>query len=406
MKSHTYFSIMADSGAEEELTPAYDIVVTKYKTIGDIVNNALKKVVEKAVAGETVRSLCELGDSFIVEETSKIFKKIKDLKKGIAFPTCLSINNCVCHFSPLRSDPDITLKDDDVVKIDMGGHIDGFIAVVAQTIVVGASADNKVTGRKADVIQAAHTCSEAALRKIKPGVQNYDITKLFQTISESFECKPVQGMLSHQLKQNTIDGEKSIIQNPTDDQRKDHKVSEVEVHEVYAIDVLVTTGEGKVKERDTRTTVFKKTDSAYNLKMKASRVLFSQVESKFQSMPFTLRAFEEEGKARMGVVECASHKLLEPYPVLYEKEGELVAQFKFTVLVMPTGSLRITQGVHHPEFYKTQYSVKDPEIKALLQLSANRKAAKKKRKKAASKAADAAEAVEDAEAPELVDESK
>ncbi|XP_038073152.1 proliferation-associated protein 2G4-like [Patiria miniata] len=396
---------MADSGAEEEQTPAQDNVVTKYKTIGDIVNNALKKVVEKAAAGESVRSLCELGDSFILEETSKIFKKIKDLKKGIAFPTCLSVNNCVCHFSPLRSDPDVSLKDGDVVKIDMGGHIDGFIAVVAQTIVIGASADNKVMGRKADVIQAAYTCSEAALRKIKPGVQNYDITKLFQTIGESFECQPVQGMLSHQLKQNTIDGEKSIIQNPTDDQRKEHKASEVEVHEAYAIDVLISTGEGKGKERDTRTTVFKKTDVVYNLKMKTARVLYSQVDSKFQNMPFTLRAFDEEGKARMGVVACTTHKLFEPYPVLYEKDGEFVAQFKFTVLVMPTGPLRITQGAHHPEFFKSQFSVKDPEIKALLSLSANRKAAKKKRKKAASKAADAAEAAEE-EAPDLVEDSK
>ena len=75
------------------------------------------------------------------------------------------------------------------------------------------------------------------------------------------------------------------------------------------------------------------------------------------------RAFEEEGKARMGVLECANHRLLEPYPVLYEKDGEFVAQFKFTVLIMPTGPLRITQGAHHPEFYQSQYSIQDPEIK-------------------------------------------
>ncbi len=393
--------------SEDEQTAAQDSVVTKYKTIGEIVNKALKLVVSKAVAGEKVLSLCDLGDSYIEEETGKIFKKNKEMKKGVAFPCCVSVNSCVCHFSPLRSDPDVViLQDGDVVKIDMGGHIDGFIAVVAQTVVIGASAENKVTGRKADVVQAAYTCSEAALRKIKPGVQNYDITKIFQTISESFDCNPVQGMLSHQLKRNVIDGEKSIIQNPTDEQKKDHKASEVEVHEVYAIDVLVTTGDGKVKERDTRTTIFKKTEIVYNLKMKASRALYSQVESKFSPMPFTLRAFEEEGKARMGIVECLNHKVMEPYPVLYEREGKVVAQFKFTVLVMPNGPLRITQGVHHPEFYKSEHSVKDTEVKALLQLSANRKAAKKKRKKAASKAADAAGATEDAEPPELVEDAK
>ena len=51
-----------------------------------------------------------LGDSRLVEETSKAFKKDKKLVKGIAFPTCISVNNCICHFSPMNSDPDVTLK--------------------------------------------------------------------------------------------------------------------------------------------------------------------------------------------------------------------------------------------------------------------------------------------------------
>ena len=79
------------------------------------------------------------GDSRLVEETSKAFKKDKKLVKGIAFPTCISVNNCICHFSPLTTEPDVTLADGDLVKIDLGAHIDGFIAVVAHTLVVGAS---------------------------------------------------------------------------------------------------------------------------------------------------------------------------------------------------------------------------------------------------------------------------
>lgn len=47
----------------------------------------------------------------------KVFKKEKDLKKGIAFPTCISVNNCVCHFSPTKNDPDYVLKAGDVVKM-------------------------------------------------------------------------------------------------------------------------------------------------------------------------------------------------------------------------------------------------------------------------------------------------
>ncbi|NXU39805.1 PA2G4 protein, partial [Drymodes brunneopygia] len=131
----------------------------------------LRAVVEAANPGASVLCLCEKGDAMIMEETGKIFKKEKEMKKGIAFPTSLSVNNCVCHFSPLRSDQDYILKDGDVVKIDLGVHVDGFIANVAHTFVLGASKENPVSGRKADVIKAAHLCAEAALRLVKPGNQ-------------------------------------------------------------------------------------------------------------------------------------------------------------------------------------------------------------------------------------------
>ena len=57
------------------------------------------------------------------------------------------MNNCICHFSPLKSENDVTLKDGDVVKVDMGAHVDGYIAVVAHTYVIGATKDKPVTGR-------------------------------------------------------------------------------------------------------------------------------------------------------------------------------------------------------------------------------------------------------------------
>lgn len=70
------------------------------------------------------------------------------------------------------------------------------------------------------------------------------MTDLIQKVAESYECKPVEGMLSHQLQQNRIDGEKSIIQNPSEAQRKDHEKCTFELHEVYAMDVVISTGEG------------------------------------------------------------------------------------------------------------------------------------------------------------------
>lgn len=115
---------------------------------------------------------------------------------------------------------------------------------MAHTVVVGASSDNKVTGRRADAILAAHYASQVALRLLKPGNETYTITDAIQKVAESYKCKPVEGMLSHQLKQFKIDGEKTIIQNPNDSQKKEHEKFELETHEVYAMDVLISTGEG------------------------------------------------------------------------------------------------------------------------------------------------------------------
>uniref|UniRef100_A0A4W5Q794 Proliferation-associated 2G4, b n=1 Tax=Hucho hucho TaxID=62062 RepID=A0A4W5Q794_9TELE len=374
---------MSGDDDPQEQTIADDLVVTKYKMGAEIANQALKAVVEAAKAGETVVSLCAKGDAFIMAETGKVFRKEKDLKKGIAFPTSVSVNNCVCHFSPLKSDPEIVLKDGDLIKIDLGVHVDGFISNLAHSFVVGVTKDAPLTGRKADVIKAAHLCAEAALRLVKPGNQNSQVTEAWNKIAKSFKCSAIEGMLSHQLKQHVIDGEKTIIQNPTDQQRKDHEKAEFEVHEVYAVDVLVSTGEGKAKDAGQRTTIYKRDpDKQYGLKMKTSRSFFSEVERRFDAMPFTLRAFEDEGKARLGVVECAKHELLQPFNVLHEKEGEFVAQFKFTVLLMANGPLRITTELYEQELYKSEHEVEDPDLKALLQSSASRKTQKKKKKKA------------------------
>lgn len=74
-------------------------------------------MLSKCVADASVREICELGDKLIIEETAKVFKKEKDMKKGVAFPTCISVNNCICHFSPIPSEPDLVLCTGDVVKV-------------------------------------------------------------------------------------------------------------------------------------------------------------------------------------------------------------------------------------------------------------------------------------------------
>ena len=388
MSSSRSASVSSSSGestssktAQEE-TIASDLVVTKYKMASEITQRVLREVIDRCVPGASVKDTCIYGDKRLEEETSRVFKKDKDVKKGIAFPTCLSVNNYICHFSPLISDPDMILKDDDAVKIDLGCHIDGYIAVVAHTIVVGATREKKVTGRRADCILAAYYAAEAALRLIKPGESNMVVTEITDRIANTYHCKPVEGMISYQMSRGIIDGEKKIYQNPTEMQRRDIEKQEFALHEVYAVDVLMSTGEGKPRETDIRTTVYKKKDFIYQLRMKSSRVFLSEVEKRYSLMPFTLRHFEDEKRARMGVIECAKHDLVEPYPVYQEKEGEFVAEFKFTLLLMPSGQMKITGLPIDLDLYESEHKIVDNDIKQLLTSSAQKKKNKKKKKKA------------------------
>lgn len=95
---------------------------------------------------------------------------------------------------------------------DLGVHIDGFIATVAHTVVVGAQ---EITGRKADAIRAAWSAAEAALRTLVVGGNNAEVTKVMNKCASEFNCKMVQGILSHQMKQHVIDGVKCIISKET-----------------------------------------------------------------------------------------------------------------------------------------------------------------------------------------------
>lgn len=146
----------------------------------------------------------------------------------------MSVNNCVAHFSPLESDPlsSQTLVKGDVVKLHVGAHIDGFAAVSAETVVVGASVEEPVTGRRADVLKAAWTAAEVAQRLIKVGNKNWAVTDAVAKVAAAWDCKPVEGpcpisslqpsllrlyasgMISCQQSQNVIDGMKRLILNP------------------------------------------------------------------------------------------------------------------------------------------------------------------------------------------------
>merc|ERR550537_2040598 len=146
------------------------------------------------------------------------------------------------------------------------------------------------------------------------------------------------------------------------------------MNEVYCVDVVMSTGEGKGKETEMRNTVYKRApDQSYLLKTQKARQFIHEVNKRFPALPFTLRAIEDPQVARVGVSEARRHDLLDEYPVLKEKEKETVAQFKFTVLLLPGGTKRIT-GLPFGKLEQqavTAKSVTDEDLKKLLATTSN-----------------------------------
>merc|ERR1712010_417900 len=337
----------SDSSDEEMLDISTPEVLAKYRLAAEIANRTLKMLMEQCKVGMKILDLCELGDRTIVEECAKVHNKgkakVEAKDKGVAFPTCISVNEIAGHNSPPLGD-ETTLADGDLVKIDLSVHIDGWIASVAHTLCVAEDPAAPIEGRKGAVVMAAAVAAEGLFAALKPGVSNAPLPPIFENAAKAFGVNVVEGVLSHQTKRFVIDGNKVIISKVVPGEQTVDEDT-FEVNDVLAVDIMMSTGEGKPQEKDEKKQmVFKRAvDQNYNLKMKVSREIFSKITSMHPTLPFTLRDYEDS-RARLGMKECLEHDLFHTYPVLEEKEGEFVAQFKFTVMLSEEGVQRVTGG--------------------------------------------------------------
>merc|ERR1719253_17217 len=392
---------VGSNASEEEVTDLSNSdVCTKYQEASKIVNLALQGLVQQCLPGAKVIDLCQFGTTVIDASVAKLYnKKVNGqaVEKGVAFPVCISVNDIVCNHSPVASEELEPLKEGDIVKIDLGCHIDGYISVAAHTLVVPAgpdsppASDDEVLG---NVAVAAYNAMLVAADAIKAGATNADVTKAVERVASSYGVSPISTVRMHQMKRFVIDGVKEVaLKEPTADELEagEEKVDECtfEQAEVYAVDVAMSTGEGRPRPSGSlRTTVFKRNVEAnYRLKMKNSRYVLREVDKKFPTLPFTLAHFEDERAVRMGVTECVGHGLLTPYPVLEEStKGALVAHFKCTVLLLPSGTTRVT-GLDIPGYFSTEKKPDEETQKLLTELAEiaakkAKKKAKKKKKKA------------------------
>ncbi|KAK0550609.1 hypothetical protein OC846_000718 [Tilletia horrida] len=394
-----------------------DATLTKYKTAGEITSNAIKKVVTLVLTkpGVTVQELLKEGDATVSSLTAAIYNKPKSLPKGIAYPTSVALNGVICNSAPLSTDPQAqrALIAGDVVKIQLGAHIDGFPVVAAETVVVPSkpgpdaaldkSPEAVEAGPVADALKAAHVAGEIAIRLIKPGALSVDIAKsVDRAVRDEFGLHMVEGMNSCQMEKDVIDGKKKIVFNPEANNRPEN--FKLEENEVYGIDIHITTGpDGKSKPDTSRTTIYKRIPSAsYLLKMATSRRVFSEVSKKFGAFPFHLGALEDQKGARMGIKEAVDHGLLQAFDTLIDasatssessssKAAEsasaktITTQVSFSVVVNSKGAIRLNPaGTWYQEgkTVKSEKEVKGEELKTLLAtpVRATGKANKKKKK--------------------------
>jgi curved DNA binding protein len=353
-------------------------ILDKYKAAAEIADEAVKMVSEKAVPGADIATLCQEGDDFIEEKCKTVFhsKKTKKLRRGVAFPTCVSVNYILGNYSPLKEES-TELKEGDVAKIDLGVHIDGYIAISGHTVFVSANND-KITGRAADVMLAAHEAKEAALRTLLAGNKNTQVTEVINKVAEEYKCKIVKGVFSHKLNKHVIDSDDVIASVPG------QKCEEYEFHhgDVFGLEVFVSSGSGKPRQSEIKTTIYKRRiENTYLLKSDKARLFLKQVNSRYPTLPFSTRAFEDQTTVRIGVKHAMDHELIEPFTVVEEEKDAIVAHYKATIAVLANGTVFLSGNLpHDPSRFETENKIESQELKDLLAVSMDLKEQKKRKK--------------------------
>jgi len=303
------------------------------------------------VEGAKILELCQKGDKLLGEEVSKVYKG-KKVSKGIATPVTVSPSSHVTPFTPLVSDAEdseLALKKGEIIKLQLGAQIDGFGAIVCNTIVVPEEKgkEAEISGRDADLLLATHYANELLLRMmVPPGLlaagteeekkkataekapTQTKISGLVEKIAKAYEVHVVQHTTSWQFERNNIEGEKKIILSPSDGAKGEGSAA---IGDVWGVEVGMSLGSGKVKDLDKRSTLLRRTATTYGLKRPSSRQVLSEIVKKFGTFPFSLRQLDDERAGKVGVVECVRSGVLREYKPSAEADGSPVSRLFTTI---------------------------------------------------------------------------
>ena len=291
--------------------------IEKYKQAGKIVAEVL----------EYGKSLIKKGN-LMVEVLDKIEEKIIQLGGKPAFPAQISCNHIAAHYCPEEDDK--TVFSEQLVCLDVGVHVDGFIGDSAVTV--------DLSGKYNNLIRAAEEALENALKIIKPGITLAEIGKTIQKTINSYGFAPVRNLSGHGL------GKYEIHTKPNIPNVDNVDKSQIEKGMVFAIEPFASTGAGIVQDSG-NATVFELSNKK-PVRNPITRQVLMEIES-YKGLPFTTRWLTRKfgAKAKLALREMGQLGMLHPHPPLADKDKGMISQAEHSVLIDNDGNVVVLTDI-------------------------------------------------------------
>jgi len=288
--------------------------IEDYVKAGKIASEVREIARRKNWIGRTVFEICEEVEGEIIKRGAKC-----------AFPVNTSLNEVAAHYTAEPNDQK-TITETDLIKIDLGAQINGYIADTAVTVNYDPNYDN--------LVQAAEDALNNAMSMIKIGVKASDIGRTIEKSVKKMGFKPIINLSGHSLDKYTIHAGKSI---PNIWSIGSFSLSG---SNAYACEPFVTTDQalGFVKEGKTRN-IFAMV-SRKKTKNEEADSLLDSIWNKFNMLPFALRWIVkdmDEKKARELLTILIKKKAVHAYPILIEANGQKVSQAEHTFIPTQNG---------------------------------------------------------------------
>lgn len=288
-----------------------------------------EKWLEAGVVGKAIRecgvSLAKPGES-ILKIAREIEKKANSMGAKMAFPPNLSINQIAAHYTPKFNDT-ITLKAGDVLKIDVGASIDGFLSDTAATVVVGE--------KENELAKAAKDALSDAISMVKPGIRINELSQAIEKRIKQAGFSPIVNLGGHGIKRYEIH-EGDFIPNTTTNSGR-----LLREEGVFAIEPFATTGGGYVIDSSEVQILMENHPKAPRSKL--GREILDFVSKEYHGLPFAKRwIIEKFGQfSELELKNLVLAGSLYEFNVLKERDNGLVSQFEHTLL-LDKGEVTVT----------------------------------------------------------------